>query len=75
MKSSSNALDPTFGFTQYLDHLQFLEYLLGVEHERGKNTDGRRSVFDVIQSIIRAVAGQRARLLLTFVKHKAKPDQ
>ena len=25
--------------------------------------------------IIRAVAGQRARLLLTFVKHKAKPDQ
>ena len=24
---------------------------------------------------IRAVAGQRARLLLTFVKHKAKPDQ
>ena len=23
---------------------------------------------------IRAVAGQRARLLLTFVKHKAKPD-
>ena len=25
--------------------------------------------------LIRAVAGQRARLLLTFVKHKAKPDQ
>ena len=24
---------------------------------------------------IRAVAGQHARLLLTFVKHKAKPDQ
>ena len=24
---------------------------------------------------IRAVAGQRARLLLTFIKHKAKPDQ
>ena len=24
---------------------------------------------------IRAVAGQRARLLLTFVKHKVKPDQ
>ena len=24
---------------------------------------------------IRAVAGQRARLLLTFVKHKAKPDR
>ena len=27
-----------------------------------------------ILSTIRAVAGQRARLLLTFVKHKAKPD-
>ena len=26
------------------------------------------------QDLIRAVAGQRARLLLTFVKHKAKPD-
>ena len=25
--------------------------------------------------LIRAVAGQHARLLLTFVKHKAKPDQ
>ena len=25
--------------------------------------------------LIRAVTGQRARLLLTFVKHKAKPDQ
>ena len=27
------------------------------------------------QNVIRAVAGQRARLLLTFVKHKAKPDR
>ena len=28
MKSSSNALDPTLGFIQYLEHLVFLEYLL-----------------------------------------------
>ena len=30
MKSSSNALDPTLGFMQYLEHFQFLEYLLGL---------------------------------------------
>ena len=33
------------------------------------------SVIRPKKKIIRAVAGQRARLLLTFVKHKAKPDQ
>ena len=31
--------------------------------------------FSSFTAEIRAVAGQRARLLLTFVKHKAKPDQ
>ena len=30
MKSSSNVLDPGLGFMQYLEHLQFLEYLLRV---------------------------------------------
>ena len=28
--------DPTLGFMQYLTHLKFLEYLLGVEHEVGR---------------------------------------
>ena len=36
------------GFMQYLEHLLFLEYLLGVEHERGRNANGRRSIFDVM---------------------------
>ena len=27
----SNALDPTFGFMQYLKHLKFLEYFLGLK--------------------------------------------
>ena len=27
----SNALDPTLGLMQYLEHLQFLEYLLGLD--------------------------------------------
>ena len=44
MKSSSYALDHTHGFMQYLEHLKFLEYLLGVEHERGRNTDVRRTI-------------------------------
>ena len=39
--------DPTFGFMQCLDHLKFLEYLLGVEHEGVRNADGRRPIFDV----------------------------
>ena len=43
-KSNSNALDPTHGFMLYLKHLQFLEYRLGFEHERGRNTDGRRAI-------------------------------
>ena len=30
-KSSSNALCPTFGFMQYLEHLTFLEYFLGLK--------------------------------------------
>ena len=34
MKSSSNAPDPTLGFIQYLEHLTFLEYLLGL-HMKG----------------------------------------
>ena len=37
MKSSSNALDPTLGFIQYLEYLKFLEYLLGV-HMKGEGT-------------------------------------
>ena len=42
IKSNSNALDPTFGFIQYIEEdLNFLEFLLGVEHERGKNADDR----------------------------------
>ena len=32
-------------------------------------------LFKIILWYIRAVAGQRARLLLAFVKHKAKTDQ
>ena len=27
--------DPSLGFMQYLEHLKFLEYILGVEHEWG----------------------------------------
>ena len=30
MKSSSNALDPTLGFKQYLEYLLFLKYILGL---------------------------------------------
>ena len=40
--------DPSLGFMQYLEHLKFLEYLLGVEYKGGRNGDGRRSIFDVI---------------------------
>ena len=42
MKSTSNALDPTLCFTQFPKHIQFLEYLMGVEHERGRTTGGIR---------------------------------
>ena len=38
--------DPTPGFMQYLGHLKFLEYLLGVEYG-GRNADDRRSIFDI----------------------------
>ena len=31
LHDSSNALDPTRGFMQYLEHFQFLEYLLGLK--------------------------------------------
>ena len=30
MKSSSNALDPSLNFMQFLERLRFLEYLLGL---------------------------------------------
>ena len=33
--------DPALGFMQYLEHLKFLEYLLGVEHEGGRNENDR----------------------------------
>ena len=48
MKSSSNALDPTLGFIQCFELLKFLEYPLGVEHERGRIADDIRSMFDAI---------------------------
>ena len=51
MKSRSNALDPTLDSIQYLEHLKFLEYLLGVARERGRNADDRRSIFVGISSI------------------------
>ena len=41
------ALGPTLGSMQYLDHLKFREYLLGVEREEGRHADGRSSFFDV----------------------------
>ena len=37
--------DAALAFMQYLEHLKFLEYILGVEHEGGRNADGRRSIF------------------------------
>ena len=40
--------EPTIGFMQCLDHLKFLEYLLGDEHEGGRNENGRKPIFDVI---------------------------
>ena len=33
--------NPTIGFMQCLDQLKFLEYLLEVEHEGGRNADGK----------------------------------
>ena len=39
--------DPTLGFMQCFDHLKFLEYLLGAEHDGDRNADGRRPIFDV----------------------------
>ena len=51
MHMSVFSWDPTLRVKQYLEHLMFLEYILGVEHEGGKNADGRRSNFDVIESI------------------------
>ena len=51
VKSRSNALDPTLSLMRYLNHLKFLEYLLGVIHEGDRNADGRRSMFDVILSM------------------------
>ena len=47
-KSSLNALNPTLGFIQYLEHIKYLEYLIEVALERGRNADGRISIFDVI---------------------------
>ena len=47
-KTSSNTLDPTFGFMHYLEHLKFLEYFMWVENETGRNANCRRSNFDVI---------------------------
>ena len=40
--------DTTLGFMQYLEHLKFLEYLQGVEHEGDNNANDTRSVFNVI---------------------------
>ena len=42
------SLDPTLGFMQFLELLNFLEYRMGVEHEGGRNAGDRRSIFDVI---------------------------
>ena len=61
MKSSSNALDPILGFIQYLEHLRFLEYLLGVARERGRNGDGRISM---VQNIFRQLVKVFGRFLL-----------
>ena len=44
-KSSSNALGPTLGFMQNLEHLKFLEYFLGVETKRGRNANCRIAFF------------------------------
>ena len=43
--------DLTLGFMQCLDHLKFLENLLGVEHEGHMNADCRRPIFDVNYSM------------------------
>ena len=51
MFSITGSLD--IEFMQYLEHLKFMEnmYLLEVEHERGRNADGRIAFFDIILSI------------------------
>ena len=39
--------DLSLDFMQCLDQLKFLAYFLGVEHEEGRNADGRRPIFYV----------------------------
>ena len=34
------------------EDFKFLLYLLGVEHEGGKNANGRKSIFDVTKGIM-----------------------
>ena len=36
--------DPTLGFMHCQDQLNFLEYPLRVEHDGGRNADGRRTI-------------------------------
>ena len=43
--------DHSLSFMQCLDHLKFLEYVLGVSHEGGRNADDRRPIFDVSLSM------------------------
>ena len=45
------AWDLTLVVMQYLEYLKFLQYLLGVEHEGGRNANGRRSILDVTSGI------------------------
>ena len=44
-------------------------------HIREKVSLAAHTFLNRTNNQIRAVTGQRARLLLTFVKHNAKPDQ
>ena len=61
-------LSPTID--NYLHLLSdYLQHLYDYLAFGGQN----KSIIEMVHAI-RAVAGQRARLLLTFVKHKAKPD-
>ena len=39
---------PSLGYIQCMDHLKFMAYPLRLEHEGGRNADGRRSTFDFI---------------------------
>ena len=39
--------DATLGLMQFLKHLKFLEYLFGIEHEGGRDADGKRSILIV----------------------------